>query len=263
MFTGANILKYETYRDKVIDREMERNTELYKVLSFKDKFKLNRINKAISKIKSYIEKDSSWEYLAGEFVYKNNFHYDANTQDITFFLNRIVRKGDMFINKHEDNHKEKFFVNKYNELLVRLAKLEEKKDTIYQAYKDFIFDKTIPFSYLSSKSKKQEEYLSSRNYISVLAENYVKEYGITGIKELIFTLNKLDIEDPDIIYSLLVKNNKNKNHKRDLLMWISTYSNPGKKFIERFYDEYIDIRENYDKPDLEEIKTQNLIKLQL
>ena len=84
-------------------------------------------------------------------------------------------------------------------------------------------------------------------------------YGIEGLLELVYLLNEFDNKEPINVYRNIQGMDVSKDYKDQLLIWISTYSNSFNKIQKEFdndkYSEY-----SYKAPDLEEMKTQYMIK---
>ena len=265
MFTGKMILDFNRNRDNKIEAELENSYLVKRQSTMLNKAKLYKINKEIDKIISGIKKESYWDYINGEFIYKSDFQYDSKLQDIIFTINCVKREDKKYISAN-NSQREQNFIFEYQEVLKRLAILETKKAELYEAARVMPIDRAI---YSDKKAKKvpfnkNEQYKREKEYMSKLAENFVNSYGSEIIGQLIYLLNKTDnTKEPINIYNVLSKGKSTDAFKRDLFTWISTYSNPGKEFLSTYFDEHYYGPARLNKPNYEDVVTNNMIKLHL
>lgn len=265
MFTAKYILDYSTMVEEMKKAEREKYQFFYEKLNIVNKMRYKKICNEIEKIVSSIKKDSYWDYVSGHFLYKSNFEYNAKLQDITFTINSIKREEDHYVCLNNTD-REQAFLKKYQEILKRLAYLETKKEELYNSLVITPNEKVVDFQKKAKQvpSAKEKDYSFYRDYISNMASSLVEENGIDCIKELIYMLNKLDnIDKPNCIFNIYSSSKSEEEYKRNMFLWISTYSNPGEDFLNRYYEKYVYGPARINRPNYSDMMTDNLIKLHL
>ena len=238
-----NILKLNKKIDEIQDREKIIENDKYKRLSFIEKRRINRINKLINIMINEIEKNTNYEYYSNMFIRKSNYRYDYNLDDILFDVDIIERSKDGYVSNDLE-------FNKYKDLLDRLYSLQIRKDNIYK--KDNIID--------YSSIKKISNNDIDKVFLDYISDSFINDFGIKGVYKLLSLLKDSEELSVDDLYDKVNKDFISKYYKIELLTWLNTFNKKGKRVFNKYMDNNFH-NDSFERPNLEEIMTENIVKL--
>ncbi len=154
------------------------------------RLRLKRINVLINRISKSIEDTTGWVYTPSCFIFKSNYQYDDEHDEITFDLNKVTRTRTGYRISKLDTEYEKDFVSKHKELLDKLLKLELKRDNILNPYLRKYGELMKYFEELTSK-KSKDTTETKCSYIEIASKQFESKFGEEGIKRLLYLLNYL------------------------------------------------------------------------
>ena len=107
-------------------------TQLIEFIKKNQNTSINEANeyKCLNQIINYIELNSGWEYINDSFIFRTNFKYDRDKNDITFDIYKVERKDNLYIS-HSDNPIELAFLKDNQFLLGRLENLQQKQFSFF------------------------------------------------------------------------------------------------------------------------------------
>ncbi len=254
MLDTKRIIDYRYVKEKAIDHEREVVRDTYASSGFFEKRRLTKINNAIRTITYGIEKESGWTYIPpSTFSLLNNFRY--NGKEILFDINTLK---DFELQGNQSRVTIDFY-NKYKGLLEQLRELLARREKLIPTEKSNVI-------YFNDETRKMmtERYYEKghmNSFVKAMGEEFVIKYSSVGITRLVTFMNRLTIEpDPFKAYEALRREVRNPEYIQDILRWAAMYTPQAQVILDKLADERN--RSYYGKaPDMEEIMTQNMIKL--
>lgn len=155
-----------------------------------NRLRLKKINELINKLSMSIEDTTGWVYTPSCFVFKTNYFYDEQRDEITYDLNKVVRAEKGYTLSKVPTSFEHDFIEKNLDVLVRLFKLEQKRDKILEPYLKKYGDVFNYYLELVSEMKKDNT-PAKCNYIHIASKQFESRFGAEGIKRLVNLLNYL------------------------------------------------------------------------
>ena len=108
----TNIIKYTNEVNDNLKDERNKYLSAYKHLNVFNRAKLERIDRLEFELIKKIENDSFWQYTGDSFKFLNNFHYNYDTNQITYTVNKVVSGSDSFISSNDSNIEKDFIKSK-------------------------------------------------------------------------------------------------------------------------------------------------------
>ena len=107
-------------------------TQLIEFIKKNQNTSINEANeyKCLNQIINYIELNSGWEYINDSFIFRTNFKYDRDKNDITFDIYKVERRKNLYI--CTSNPIELSFLEE-NQFLIRiLENLQQKQPSSFK-----------------------------------------------------------------------------------------------------------------------------------
>lgn len=177
--------------------------------------------KCLNLIINYIELNTGWEYINDSFIFRTNFKYDRDKNDITFDIYKVERKDNLYTS-HNNNPIESAFLEDNQFLLRRLEKLQQKQFSFYKEQNND-----------DEKIKGIEEEMIKKE-----AHDFSIVYSYIGIYKLVVILNRLmksnNIEE---FYQELKKEEDDEGYIEQVIKWAKLYTSKGKALYEIYKEE--------------------------
>lgn len=197
-------------------------TQLIEFIKKNQNTSINEANeyKCLNQIINYIELNSGWEYINDSFIFRTNFKYDRDKNDITFDIYKVERRKNLYI--CTSNPIELSFLEE-NQFLIRILENLQQKQPSFFKEQNNNEDKIIGL-----EEKK----------IKIAAHGFSMLYSNTGIYNLVVILNNLiKSNNVEEFYQELKKEEADEGYIEQVIYWAKLYTGKGKALYEIYKEE--------------------------
>ena len=197
-------------------------TQLIEFIKKNQNTSINEANeyKCLNQIINYIELNSGWEYINDSFIFRTNFKYDRDKNDITFDIYKVERRKNLYI--CTSNPIELSFLEE-NQFLIRILENLQQKQPSFFKEQNNNEDKIIGL-----EEKK----------IKIAAHGFSMLYSNTGIYNLVVILNNLiKSNNVEEFYQELKKEEADEGYIEQVINWAKLYTGKGKALYEIYKEE--------------------------
>ena len=197
-------------------------TQLIEFIKKNQNTSINEDNKynCLNQIINYIELNTGWEYINDSFVFRTNFKYDRDKNDITFDIYKVERKDNLYIS-HSDNPIELAFLKDNQFLLGRLENLQQKQ-----------------FSFFKEQNNDKEKITGiEEEMIKKEAHAFSIVYSYIGIYNLVAILNGLMKSNNIEEFYQKLKKEDDEGYIEQVINWAKLYTSKGKALYEIYKEE--------------------------
>ena len=197
-------------------------TQLIEFIKKNQNTSINEANeyKCLNQIINYIELNSGWEYINDSFIFRTNFKYDRDKNDITFDIYKVERRKNLYI--CTSNPIELSFLEE-NQFLIRILENLQQKQPSFFKEQNNNEDKIIGL-----EEKK----------IKIAAHGFSMLYSNTGIYNLVVILNNLiKSNNVEEFYQELKKEEADEGYIEQVINWAKLYTGKGKALYEIYKED--------------------------
>lgn len=197
-------------------------TQLIEFIKKNQNTSINEANeyKCLNQIINYIELNSGWEYINDSFIFRTNFKYDRDKNDITFDIYKVERRKNLYI--CTSNPIELSFLEE-NQFLIRiLENLQQKQPSFFK----------------EQNNDKEKITGIEEEMIKKEAHAFSIVYSYIGIYNLVAILNKLiKSNNVEEFYQELKKEEADEGYIEQVINWAKLYTGKGKALYEIYKEE--------------------------